>query len=73
LDIVVQMASYLPFDIINSQRQLAQDVNILSSRRHAYIVEHALEALWGEMGVIQMQLQEVTLEHDALCGELATC
>ncbi len=29
--------------------------------------------LQGEMGVMHMQLREVTLEHDALREKLATC
>jgi hypothetical protein len=45
LDVLVQMASYLPFDTINNQGWLAQDVKILSSTRHANIVEHDLKAL----------------------------
>ncbi len=70
---MVQIASFLPFDMINNQRQLAQDASILSSTRQVDIVEHALEVLWGEMDVMQMQLHEVTLTHDALHGKLATC
>jgi hypothetical protein len=37
------------------------------------IIEHALEELRREMGVMHMQLQEVTLEHNALHEKLATC
>ncbi len=37
------------------------------------VAKHAFEALLGEMGVMQIQLWEVTLERDALCEELATC
>jgi hypothetical protein len=46
------MAFYLPFDTINGKGQLAHDANILSSIRHANIVEHDLEALQGAMGVL---------------------
>ncbi len=67
------MASYLPFDTINGQRQLAKDASIVSSTRWVDIAEHVLEVLRGEMGVMQMQLQEVTVECDALCEELVTC
>ncbi len=45
LDVVVQLASYMPFDTINGQRWLAQGANILSSTRQVDIVEHVLEAL----------------------------
>ncbi len=37
------------------------------------IVEHVLESLWKEMGVMHMQLWEVTSKCDALCEELTTC
>jgi hypothetical protein len=52
LDVVVQMALYLPFDMIDSQGWLAQDASILSSTRRADIVKHVLEVLRGEMGVM---------------------
>ncbi len=52
LDVVVQMASYLPFDMIDGQAWLAQDVSIMSSTRQANIIEHILEALRGEMGLM---------------------
>jgi hypothetical protein len=45
----------------------------LSSTKQVDIVEHVLEALRGEMGIMQMQLQEVPLQHNALCEQLATC
>jgi len=45
LDVVVQLASYMPFDTIDGQRRLAQGANILSSTRQVDIAEHALEAL----------------------------
>jgi hypothetical protein len=67
------MAFYMPFDMINDQGQLALNASILSSTRWANIAKHALEALRGEMDIMQMQLQEVTLKLDALCEELATC
>jgi hypothetical protein len=37
LDIVVQMAFYMPLDTIDGQGQLAQDASILSSTRQANI------------------------------------
>jgi hypothetical protein len=45
MDVVVQMASYLPFDTIDGQRQLAQNASILSSTRQADIAKYVLEAL----------------------------
>ncbi len=52
LDVVVQMASYLPFDTIDNQGQLAHDANILSSIKWVDIAKHALKALQGEMGIM---------------------
>jgi hypothetical protein len=62
----------MPFDTINGQGRLAQGANILSSTRQVDIIKHPLEALQGEMGVMQMQLWEVTSKHVTLCEELAT-
>ncbi len=45
----------------------------MSSTRWVNITKHALEVLWREMGVLQTQLWEVTLKHNALCEELSTC
>jgi hypothetical protein len=45
MDVVVKMASYLPFDMIDCQGHLAQDASILSFTRHANIAKHVLEAL----------------------------
>ncbi len=42
-------------------------------QKQANIAEHALEVLREEMGVMQMQLWDMTLEQDALCEELITC
>ncbi len=52
---------------------MAQDANILSFIRHVNITKHALEALQVEMGIMHMQLREVTLEGDALREELVAC
>jgi len=73
IDVVVYMVFYLPFDMIDGKGWLAQDANIFSSTRQINIVEHVLEVLRGEMGVMETQLREVTLEHNALCEELASC
>jgi len=51
---------------------LAQDATIVSSTKQTNIAKHALEVLREEMGVMQMQLWDMTLEQDALCEELAT-
>ncbi len=56
--------------MIDGQRQFAQDASILSSTRWADITKHDWEALRGEMGVMHMQLREVTSKHDALDKEL---
>jgi tRNA A58 N-methylase Trm61 len=60
----------MPFDTTNSEGGLAQGANILTFTRWADIVKHVLEALRGEMGVMQIQLWEVTLEHDAMREEM---
>jgi hypothetical protein len=62
----------MPFDMTNGQGRLAQDANTLFSTRRVNIIKHCLKPLQGEMGVMQMQLWEVTSKHDALCEELAT-
>jgi len=72
LDVMVQMASYMPFDMIGNQSQLAHDVNTLSFTK-AHIAHHVLEALRGEMGLMQMQFREVTSKHNALCEILVAC
>jgi hypothetical protein len=36
----------------------------------AKIIEYALEALQGELGIMQSTLHEVELEHNALCEQL---
>ncbi len=52
LDALFQMAFFFPFNTIDDQGQLAHDANILSSTRQVNIAVHALEVLWGEMGII---------------------
>jgi hypothetical protein len=42
------------FDMIDNWGGLAQSINTLTSTRHANIVEHAFEALQGEMGLMQI-------------------
>jgi hypothetical protein len=42
---MVEMAFYMPFDMINGQGGLAHGANILTSTRWADIAEHSLEAL----------------------------
>jgi hypothetical protein len=56
----------MPFDTIDDQGGLAHVANILTFTRRADIIKHVLKALRGKMGVMQIQLREVTLEHDAL-------
>jgi len=56
IDVVVYMVFYLPFDMIDGKGWLAQDANILSSTRQVNIVEHVLEVLRREMGVMETQL-----------------
>jgi hypothetical protein len=45
----------------------------VSSTKQANIAKHVIEVLREEMGVMQMQLWDMTLEQDALSEELATC
>ncbi len=40
--------------MIDNWGGLAQSINTLTSTRHANIVEHAFEALQGEMGLMQI-------------------
>jgi hypothetical protein len=37
---------------------------------NAKMIEYALEALQGELGIMQATLHEVELEHNVLCKQL---
>jgi hypothetical protein len=67
------MVFYMPFDMIDGKGWLAHDANILSSTKWVDIIEHALEVLQWEMGIMKIQLWKVTLDLNALHDKLATC